>query len=394
MACPPNRLMSSGWRAAMPSSTSRMWIPGTERAEPRRLPSALRANAITGRRTRSLMRLATRPTTPWCHSASNRHTPWRTGPSGSRSARDRRQRRALHLRFDFAALDIELVEPRGQRQRFGIRVAEQATNTDRHVIETSGGVQARTDGKAEIRGREAGHIAPGDGQQRANARHRAAGANPPNALRHQHAVVGVERHQVGHRAERDQVEEIRHRRHGHRAARIELAPHRGHHVERHPHAGQRARGETAARHIGIDDDVGGGQLGTGQMMVGDQHLDAARARRGDARDARDAIVDRDDQRRRAQRREPDDLGREPVAELEAVRHEEIDVGESPGAQAAHDQRRAGGAVGVEIADHEDAPLTMLEDQLHRRFDAVQRAHRHQAIERERQLLLSRTPRAA
>ncbi len=79
-------------------------------------------------------------------------------------------------------------------------------------------------------------------------------------------------------------------------------------------------------------------------------------------------------------------GREPVAELEPVRHEEIDVGESPGAQAAHDECRAGGAVGVEIADHENAPLTMLEDELHGRFDAVQRAHRHQPIERERQLL--------
>jgi hypothetical protein len=48
----------------MPSSTSRMWTPATERAEPRNVPSPARANAITGRRMRSLMRLATRPTTP------------------------------------------------------------------------------------------------------------------------------------------------------------------------------------------------------------------------------------------------------------------------------------------------------------------------------------------
>ena len=85
-------------------------------------------------------------------------------------------------------------------------------------------------------------------------------------------------------------------------------------------------------------------------------------------------------------REPDDLRREPVAELEPVRHQEIDRRESPGAQAAHDERRAGRAVGVEIADDEDAPLAMLEDERDRRFDAVERAHRHQPVERERELL--------
>ena len=84
--------------------------------------------------------------------------------------------------------------------------------------------------------------------------------------------------------------------------------------------------------------------------------------------------------------EPDDLGRESVAELEAVRHQEIHRRESPGAQAAHDQRRAGGAIGVEIADHENAPLAMLENQRDGGIDAVERADRHESVERERELL--------
>ena len=92
--------------------------------------------------------------------------------------------------------------------------------------------------------------------------------------------------------------------------------------------------------------------------------------------------------------EPDDLGREAVAELETVGHQEIHRRESPGAQAAHDERRAGGAVRIEVADHQDAPLAMLEDQRDGRIDAVERAHRHESIERERELLLSHTPRAA
>ena len=43
-------------------------------------------------------------------------------------------------------------------------------------------------------------------------------------------------------------------------------------------------------------------------------------------DARDAVVDGDDQARRAARRELDDLRREAVAVLEPVRDQEIDVG--------------------------------------------------------------------
>ena len=90
------------------------------------------------------------------------------------------------------------------------------------------------------------------------------------------------------------------------------------------------------------------------MVIGDQHLDAARTRRRDTGIAGDAVVDGDDERRAPLGGEPDDLGREPVAELEAVGHQEIHRRESPGAQAAHDQRRAGGAIRVEVSDHEDA----------------------------------------
>ena len=50
MACPPNLLISPGWRAATASSASRMWKPGIERADPRSasLPGSAGAKAITG----------------------------------------------------------------------------------------------------------------------------------------------------------------------------------------------------------------------------------------------------------------------------------------------------------------------------------------------------------
>ncbi len=85
-------------------------------------------------------------------------------------------------------------------------------------------------------------------------------------------------------------------------------------------------------------------------MIGDQHVDAGGARGGHTGVARDAVVHGHDQRGRARARQRDDLGRQPVAELEAVRHQEIDRGEAPAAQRPHQQRGAGRAVGIEIAD--------------------------------------------
>ncbi len=84
-------------------------------------------------------------------------------------------------------------------------------------------------------------------------------------------------------------------------------------------------------------------------MVGDQHVDAERPRRGDAFDACDAVVDGDDQVRLPRGRERDDLGGQPVAELEAVRHQELDRRAHRG-ETAHPDRAGGRAIGVVIGD--------------------------------------------
>ena len=65
----------------------------------------------------------------------------------------------------------------------------------------------------------------------------------PQPFLHQDAVVAVERHQVGHRAERDQVEQVRDGRLARAAPSLELARQRSHEVERDADAGQRAAAE-------------------------------------------------------------------------------------------------------------------------------------------------------
>ena len=119
-------------------------------------------------------------------------------------------------------------------------------------------------------------------------------------------------------------------------------------------------GKRAARLVRIDDGAGGGQVVAGQVVIGDQHVDAERVGRFHAVDAGDAVVDRDQQirlARRAARGQRDDLGRQAVAVFEAVRHQIVDLrAEHP--QAAHGHGAGGGAVAVVIGDHQHAALAL------------------------------------
>ena len=108
----------------------------------------------------------------------------------------------------------------------------------------------------------------------------------------------------------------------------------------------------------------------GKVVVGDQYRDAQCSRRGDALDAGHAIVHGHDQRWLASGRLGNDSRRKAVAEPEPVRHQEIG-GETPAVQRAQHQGRAGGAIGIEIADDEDPSIAMRQQQARRSFDALQ-----------------------
>ena len=89
------------------------------------------------------------------------------------------------------------------------------------------------------------------------------------------------------------------------------------------------------------------------MVVGDQRRDAVFAGAVDALDAGDAVVDSDDEVGRLLRGDVDDLRRQPVAELEAVGQQEIDVG-TEHFQGAHADGGGGGAVAVVVADDQQS----------------------------------------
>ncbi len=178
---------------------------GRSRAARRRLP---RAKTMAGRWKRSLSREATMPTTPWCHSA---------GTGTACTASSRRRRRAAARSASASSCIVASMSRRSRFRRSSSaasgaprrRVGQQAADAERHVGEASGGVEARSGDEAQVEGRGPPRIAPGDREQRGDARLRAAGAQAREALLDEDAVGLVEAHDVGHRAERHQVEEPR-----------------------------------------------------------------------------------------------------------------------------------------------------------------------------------------
>ena len=165
--------------------------------------------------------------------------------------------------------------------------------------EPSRRVQARSEREAHVEAGRDARIAPGRAKQRGDAGLHAARANPPQALRDQDAVVRIELHHVGDRAERDQVEQAVEARLGMRVgegvAAAQFRPQREQHVEHHADARDALARKRAARLVRIDDRARGRQFVARQVVIGDEHVDAERVRRLDAVDARDAVVHRDQQ---------------------------------------------------------------------------------------------------
>ncbi len=155
--------------------------------------------------------------------------------------------------------------------------------------------------KPEVARRERTQPASGNLGQGPQTRDAALGADPPEAFVHQDAVVAVQPHDVGDRPERHQVQQVGDRRQPLASLRLETPGQRRHQVEGNAHACQGLARERRVGQVRVDHRRAAGQIGPRQVMVRHQHVDATRARRVDAAMRGDAVVDRDDQRRRVAR---------------------------------------------------------------------------------------------
>ena len=259
-----------------------------------------------------------------------------------------------HRGLDLPALPVEAIELLRAVRGARLVVGEQAFDAEAHVGEPARRVEARPGDEAEVEARRFAWCAARGAQQLHDPRLAVPGAQALQPLRHEVAVIRVERHHVGDGAERDEVGE-----------RTEIGlPLEGpsspefraqgeHHVKHHADPRQRLGGKRAIHLIGVDDAGCVRQLGAGQVVVGDQRGDAEALRVRDALDARDAVVDGDQDVGLAVRGDVDQLGRQPVAQLEAVRHEIFDIGAEP-AQRAHAYRARGRSVGIVVGDDQQA----------------------------------------
>ena len=218
-----------------------------------------------------------------------------------------------HRRLHISPLRIDVRQPLRQIHRDRSVVGEETLDTEPHIVEAPRCVDPRRQRKAEIGCDDARRIAPGRAAQRIHASACTSCTHASQSRRDQHAIVRIERHQVGDRTERDEIEQHGKIRLGSRFAEpanlAQARAQRQHQIERHADTCDRLARKRVAGEIRIHDRVRCRQCRTRQMMIGNDDAHAERMRRIDARVARDAVVDRDDQRRRVGTEFLDDAGR-------------------------------------------------------------------------------------
>ena len=306
-----------------------------------------------------------------------------------------RQRVELHVALDVAPLAVELVELPRQFQRALEAVGRQALDADRHVGQSPGRVDAGADREAEVHGAGRPRVLAGDLEQRRHPGMQSPVADPLQPLRDENPVVAVEPHDVCDRAERDEVEQrVEPRLRGRREAPAgaQFRAQRQQNVEHHADARQVLARKAAARLVRIDDARGVRQHRPGQVMVGDEHGDAEFVGPRHAVDTGDAVVDGDDQVGRPLRGEFDDFRRQPVAVLESIRDEVVDV-RAHCPQAAQPDRAGGRAVAVVVGDDQQprVGLDRIGEQERGLAHMRQRGRRHQPVDQQLKVVGARDP---
>ncbi|MCY1420823.1 hypothetical protein D9M71_364590 [compost metagenome] len=291
----------------------------------------------------------------------------------------------LHTLLDRLAVLVQLIQLPGHFPRQVGVVTEQAFDTQAHVVQTTGGVQARAEDEAEVSGGDACMITPRhlkDGLE--------PGPGPPcpdplKALMYEDAVVGVQGHDVSNTAQGDQIEQFA----DIRLWRVVVMPEaaqacaQGHqHVENHPDPGQRLARELAAGLVGIDDGIGCRQFMTWQVMIGDQHLQPGSFGCGHTLYAGNTVVHGNQQLRLAFQGNLNDFRGQAITVFETIGHQVIDMRRPQQTQTQHPYSAGGRAIGIEVANDQDA-LALgqgLDQQVYRCVDTFELLVRQQACQ--------------
>ncbi len=218
-----------------------------------------------------------------------------------------------HLALDFATLAVDAVELGGDLRRPSLVVGEQQLDPGVGAIEAAGGVDPRPEPEREVALVEA----LGRQLRRRDQRPQAGSAGTTrlgDPAPHQGPVLPSQRHQVGDRRQRDQVElGLDRRRPAQRRCQL---------------VGDPGPAELAERVAGDDrvQDRAPGQLRARLMVVGDDHLQPGAERRLDLGDGADPAVGGQQQRGAALGQLGDGRLGEPVAVLEPAGDQPVALG--------------------------------------------------------------------
>ena len=223
---------------------------------------------------------------------------------------DLRNRFAEDPLLDLLALAVQLLQPRREPRRFLAIVGEQQLERRRRMAEPSGRVDPRREPEPDRAGVDDRGIDVRRAHQRLQtgllrSRERAqAGAR-------KRAVLVEERHDVGDRGERDEVEVL-----------VDVCPKRAEQLV--GDAGAAELREGIARRARRDDRAVRKRL-AGTVVVGHDHVEAERLRARDLLDRGDPAVDGQDERAALLGEPLDRLTGEPVALVETAREMPVDV---------------------------------------------------------------------
>ena len=193
------------------------------------------------------------------------------------------------LLLELLPLAVELAEPGGVAVGVGTVTGQQQQRGDGRFSEAAGRVDARCEREADGRGRDRPPLRTALVQQRADAGAR-VGVDLRQTLRHEVAVFAREGHDVGHRADGDEVAVVAQHLF---AAALERAQK----LIRHAHTRKPAVGILRAGALRVDDGHGvRDRLPAALVVVGDDHVDAALQGVVRLVDGGDAAVDGDDER--------------------------------------------------------------------------------------------------
>ena len=270
------------------------------------------------------------------------------------AARERGLGRLLHLRLELLTGGVEVVEAACIVERDDGIIGKEALDAVFHRVETTRRVDAGPERKAEVAHARGLGLLARDGEERADACVRAAEPDAVEALGDEDAVVLVELHDVGDGAECDEVDEGVEPGLGLLRVDASLAkqrPEGEEHVVHDAHARKGFRGEGRVREVRIYDADGGRKLGAGQMVVGDDDVDAELRGMAHGFGGGDTVVDGEEHvgARRACGEQVDHGAGEAVAVMDAVRHEVVGL-HAHHAESSDRHGAGGGAVAVVVGD--------------------------------------------